>query len=677
MDEMRLEYFLDKFHSDKTSGKDPVVTELCRDYPELADELARRVGILQRIERMADSIGDDLTAPPEDPQPDPAITVNPFWPVVPGYEILAELGRGGMGVVYKARQTQLHRLVALKMILSGNQARAVELLRFRAEAEALAQLKHPNIVHIHEIGEHAGAPFFSMEFVEGGSLAQTLDGKVMPPQKAAKMVQLLANAIHAAHLLHIVHRDLKPGNILLQPDGTPKISDFGLAKRLDTGEGLTHSGDILGSPAYMAPEQAGGKVRNIGPETDVYSLGAILYTMLTGRPPFLGLTVVDVILHVLSQVPIPPRRLQPLVSPELEAICLKCLEKSPHQRYASAADLADDLDNFLRGKPTHRPSSAWNRLELELYCKNIALAEREWSANQYQRMEALLGACPAKLRGWEWHCLHGLQHGKLVRICDHADVVYSVCFSPDGTMLSSTSDDQTIRVRDSSTGDVRQILTGHTGQIYCTCFSPDSCHLAGASQDLIVRIWDLATGAVVRVLQGHTDVVVGVAFSPDGRLIASASDDQTVRIWDARSGAELRTLYGHMDMVNSVSFSPDSQTLASGSYDGGVRVWNVASGETLFAMSGHSGFVWTVVFSPDGRWLASAGGDRSIHLWDAHTGQNVSVLLGDGAVGKTSIALRFTEDQYANAAATRAMAAHWPALVRSNAGALCLLPRCI
>jgi serine/threonine protein kinase len=390
MDEIRLEYFLDKFHSDKTSGKDPVVTELCRDYPELADELARRIGVLQRFEKMADSIGDDLTAPAEVPQPDSAITANPFrpvgpvWPVVPGYEILAELGRGGMGVVYKARQTHLHRLVALKMILSGNQARAVELMRFRAEAEALAQLKHPNIVHIHEIGENAGAPFFSMEFVEGGSLAQTLDGKVMPPQKAAKMVQLLANAIHAAHLLQIVHRDLKPENILLQPDGTPKISDFGLAKRLDTGEGLTHSGDILGSPAYMAPEQAGGKVRNIGPETDVYSLGAILYTMLTGRPPFLGLTVVDVILHVLSQVPIPPRRLQPLVSPELEAICLKCLEKAPHQRYASAAELADDLENFLHGKPTHRPSSAWNRLELELYCKNIALAEREWSSNQYQ-----------------------------------------------------------------------------------------------------------------------------------------------------------------------------------------------------------------------------------------------------------------------------------------------------
>jgi serine/threonine-protein kinase len=268
---------------------------------------------------------------------------------VAGYTLLEELGRGGMGVVYKARQTRLNRLVALKMILAGGHAGKAELARFRTEAEAVAQLQHPNIVQIFEIGEHDGLPFFSLEFAEGGSLNKHLNGAPCAPRRAAQMVQELARAVDAAHQSGIIHRDLKPANVLLTRDGTVKITDFGLAKKLDEA-GQTKSGDILGTPSYMAPEQAAGKPREIGPAADIYALGAILYELLTGRPPFQATTPLDTLLQVLDREPVPVRLLNPGVPRDLETICLKCLEKAPPRRYASAAALAADLDHFLKGE---------------------------------------------------------------------------------------------------------------------------------------------------------------------------------------------------------------------------------------------------------------------------------------------------------------------------------------
>jgi serine/threonine-protein kinase len=289
---------------------------------------------------------------------------------VGGYEILEILGRGAMGVVYKARQPGLNRIVALKMILSAEHASHRELARFRIEAEAIAQLQHPNIVQIYEVGDEDGRPFFSLEYVEGGSLQKMIAGTPQPSREAAQLVETLARAVCFAHQRGIVHRDLKPANILLVSGGVvsgewsgatthhspltthqPKITDFGLAKRLEQASGQTHTGNILGTPNYMAPEQAEGKVHEVGPLSDVYALGAILYELLTGRPPFQAASLLDTLHQVRTQEPVAPTHLQPRISRDLQTICLKCLEKQPARRYASAGELAEDLRRYLAGEP--------------------------------------------------------------------------------------------------------------------------------------------------------------------------------------------------------------------------------------------------------------------------------------------------------------------------------------
>jgi serine/threonine protein kinase len=315
-------------------------------------------------------------------------------PVVPGYEIIEEIGRGGMGVVYRARQLGLKRTVALKMVLTGYHAEPKNLARLRAEAATLARLQHPNIVQVYDVGEVEGRPYFVFEFVAGGSLAQHLQGKPQPIRAAAQLVETLARAVEAAHANGIIHRDLKPANILLQTDAgegmtdkkngvlsnsrfilhpspfnLPKITDFGLAKCVGGEEeglrlqGLTVTGDRLGTPNYMAPEQAMISGQSVGPTADVYSLGAILYELLTGRPPFTGETPLTTVLQVLHNEPVPVTRLQPNVPPDLETICLKCLRKEPRQRYGSALELADDIGRFLRDEPIcGRPVAAAEKL---------------------------------------------------------------------------------------------------------------------------------------------------------------------------------------------------------------------------------------------------------------------------------------------------------------------------
>jgi ABC-type amino acid transport substrate-binding protein len=313
--------------------------------------------------------------------PVPLSQTQPAWeisgrgpPLVDGYEIVGELGRGGMGVVYKARQLSLGRFVALKMILAGAHASPQELARFRREAEAAALLQHPNIVQIHEIGEQDGCPYFSLEFVDGGNLAQRVRGTPQPPAWAARLVETLARAVHVAHQHGIIHRDLKPANVLLTSDSVAKITDFGLAKRLEGETGHTRTGAILGTPSYMAPEQAGGKPQAVGPPADIYALGAILYDLLTGRPPFRTDTPVETLLEVLEREPERPRSLNPTLPRDLETICLKALAKEPRKRYASALDLADDLDRFLNGLPIQARQA--NRLErLWRWCRrNPAVA---------------------------------------------------------------------------------------------------------------------------------------------------------------------------------------------------------------------------------------------------------------------------------------------------------------
>jgi tetratricopeptide (TPR) repeat protein len=315
------------------------------------------------------------------PYSGPEMVPDTFFAEVPGHEILGVLGRGGMGVVYKARQLSLNRTVAVKKILAGDDASPAELARFRHEAEAAACLQHPNIVQIHEVGQQDGRPYLVLEYVDGGSLAEQLAGTPQPARAAAQLVETLARAMHFAHEHGIVHRDLKPANVMLArgtgglpvlPDGqagclshdlVPKITDFGLAKRLDGGPGLTASGAIVGTPSYMAPEQAAGKGKEVGPAADVYALGGILYECLTGRPPFKAQTPLDTVLQVLADDPVPPARFQPKMPRDLETICLKCLQKQPRQRYGSARELAEDLRRFEAGEPIRaRPAGPLEQL---------------------------------------------------------------------------------------------------------------------------------------------------------------------------------------------------------------------------------------------------------------------------------------------------------------------------
>jgi serine/threonine-protein kinase len=332
--------------------------------PELEPEYRRLEALARAIEVDSPSnwtvseVGPTLTDPNDQECPQPV----PFG----SYLLLEKIGKGGMGVVYKARQTGLNRLVALKMILAGAHAGPEELDRFHREAEAIARLRHPNVIQIHDCGVHEGQAYFSMELVEGGTLARRLAGQPLPPAEAAELAQTLARAVQAAHEQQIIHRDLKPGNILLDSDGSVRITDFGLAKLLDADSAQTQSEAILGTPSYMAPEQARGDVKTIGPGTDVYALGAVLYEMLAGRPPFKGATRLETLDQVRTAEPAPPSRWQRGVPRDLEAVCLKCLEKNPADRYPSAAAFAEDLGRWMHGestvaRPQRWPGRIWRR----------------------------------------------------------------------------------------------------------------------------------------------------------------------------------------------------------------------------------------------------------------------------------------------------------------------------
>ncbi len=347
--------------------------EACKDCPELLNKVRDGLRRLRALELEVDSLfptKGSATAPAEPP--------DSRTPEIPGYDVEAVLGRGGMGIVYKARHLRLNRAVALKMMQAGAYAGAHDRARFEREAEVVASLHHPNIVAVHDVGEHEGCPFFTMELLEGGSLAQALLGAPQPARQSAALVLTLAEAVQVAQQAGIVHRDLKPGNILLTAEGMPKIADFGLARHFKSEAALTLSGTPIGTPSYMAPEQVIGNSGAIGPATDIYALGALLYEMLTGRPPFRGETASETERQVLNHEPVSPARLNPKVPRDLETICLKCLNKEPARRYASAAALADDLRRFGEGRP--------------ILARPVGLIERIWRWCRRNPTEAALVA---------------------------------------------------------------------------------------------------------------------------------------------------------------------------------------------------------------------------------------------------------------------------------------------
>ncbi len=345
---------------DEISDSGCTPEQVCAACPELLPEVRRRW--LQMCAVKADLYA-LFPTPGSDAGPGAGTSVP--WhtgeelPQISGYEVEALLGRGGMGLVYKARHLRLNRFVALKMLITGAYAGPHERARFQREAEAVASLRHAHIVQVHDVGDHEGWPYFTMELHEGGSLAQALAGTPQSAPKSAALVATLAEAMQVAHRGGIVHRDLKPANILLTAEGTPKVADFGLARHFDGEPALTLSSARIGTPSYMAPEQFIGKAGTIGPAADMYALGVLLYEMLTGRPPFRGETASETERQVLNDEPVAPSRLNPKVPRDLETICLKCLSKEPQRRYASAAALADDLKRYGEGRPIEARPVGW------------------------------------------------------------------------------------------------------------------------------------------------------------------------------------------------------------------------------------------------------------------------------------------------------------------------------
>ncbi len=359
------------------AGATPDVEAVLRDNAEVADELRGLWAAMLVADCVAASAVSSIAAVDGQSNHDLDHPTTPFGSLgdrlhrtggeaeavtLGDYELIAELGRGGMGVVYQARQTSLGRTVALKMILRGMTPSAADLARFRTEAESAARLDHPSIVPIYDVGEYQGQPFFTMKYVAGTTLAQRLAEGPLPPREAAALLAPICRAIHYAHERGVLHRDLKPSNILIDAEGRPHVSDFGLAKRVEGEDRVTQTGAVLGTPSYMAPEQAAGTRGRLGPASDVYSLGTILYQMLTGRPPFQSASPVETVLMVLEQEPLPPRLLNPRADRELEMVALKCLQKPPELRYDTAGKLADDLEAYLADEPTAARSGIFSQV---------------------------------------------------------------------------------------------------------------------------------------------------------------------------------------------------------------------------------------------------------------------------------------------------------------------------
>jgi WD40 repeat protein len=594
----------------------------------------------------------------------PAATTEP--PSIAGYETLKVLGQGGMGVVYLAWQSGLARLVALKTLLSGPGAGRRQRGRFRTEAEAAARLQHPNIIQIYEVGEADGQPFLAMEYAAGGSLSAQLAGKPQPWRKAAALVETLAAAVHHAHQRGIVHRDLKPANILLQradcaartasaTDFIPKIADFGIAKFVYDGVARTCNEAILGTPGYMAPEQAVAGAKSVGPAADIHALGAILYEMLTGRPPFWGAGTPETLEKIRSQEPVSPRQLVANVPLDLETICLKCLRKQPGQRYENALALAEDLRRCSAGEAIRaRPVSSRERIVkwirrhptqtalITVSCLTVLATAVATLGHLYSaRVTALnvaLQKAVEQARESEAEAEHQRaavseleQSGRYVRDIHLADEAWQngqVRRMP--VFLDTWAGDRRgwewYYLRGLYRKDGRSFQ--HSSGVYAVAFSPDGQRLVSGCQDGSVWFWNVATGTATTSREHHPGSVRSVAISRDGKLAASAGDERVVRLWDPGTGQASRLLAGSGGSIRCLAFSPDGKTLASAGTDQTIYLWDLENNGVPRRLPGHAGAVLCLAFSPDGRQLASGGSDRLLRLWDLSTGAEVRCLEG-------------------------------------------------
>jgi WD40 repeat protein len=591
-------------------------------------------------------------------------------PRVEGYLLLGVLGRGGMGVVYRAEQLALKRVVALKMIRGGFVAAPGSRGRFRTEVMAIARLQHPNIVQIFEVGDAEGRPYYALEYVAGGSLADRLNDAPPSPRDAADLMERVARAVHFAHEHGIVHRDLKPGNILLTADGAPKIADFGLAKLLEdepaAGAGLgsvTAAELIQGTPCYMAPEQAspGGPGRQIGAAADVYALGAILYEVLAGRPPFRSQSPLETALQVMHEEPTPPRRFRPDMPRDLETICLKCLRKEPAKRYATALALADDLRRFQAGEPIRaRPVSRAERL--------VRWARRNPAVAALLATLAVVLVAAFIMVTWKWRAAVELaavakeEKGRAdlarreaerlaargfldqaINQGDHGNTDRALHLLAKGLDLAVQGGDEDLEraIRLNLTAWRSQLVRRratlpHDNWVWAVAYSPDGQLCATGSRDRTARLWNTDTGRPVSEPLPHDFPVWSVAFSPDGKsLLTGSGDPQTgkgeLRLWEVPSGKPLGGApLGGGHFAFKTSFSSDGQTVLVLGL-GEVRLWKTNGGPNAAALTPielmHPEGAVTAVFSPDGNTVLTGGADGTARLWDAATGKPVGPPL--------------------------------------------------
>jgi WD40 repeat protein len=651
----------------RRQGKTATPEELCPDDTRLQALLRERLARRQRLHAALDL--PDVARHEEVARP-------ASLPVIDGYEMGELLGRGGMGLVFKAVQKALKRPVALKIVLSGAHAGAEERARFRTEAEAVARLHDPGIVQIYEVGEQAGCPFLALEFVSGGSLAQQLDGTPMPPRRAAQLLLDLARAVQHAHEQGIIHRDLKPANVLLTESGVAKIADFGLAKVLDAEQGQTRTGAVLGSPSYMAPEQAEGKARAIGAATDVYALGAILYELLAGRPPFKAETAMETLLQVQFTDPVSPSRLQPKLPRDLVTICLHCLRKEPRQRYASALALAEDLSCFLEGRPIRArpvgraervlrwcrrkpmlaglsaavvllvgvvaiggPLAAFriagqrDQLRAELWQSSLQEAQAERKSGQVgQRFESLKALSRAaairpslELRNEAITCL-ALPDLRLVRQWTGLPL-FVVGFAFDAQFRRyAQNEGDTIAVR--QVADERLLFSLPSPGAGRLVFSNDGRFLAaeyGASKrGSCCLVWEMDRGQNILDVPCHG----AIGFSPDSRRLAVRQPkDAGLVIFDLESGKEIRR-WAKCPPSHHLVFHPKEPLLAiSTGPERTVEILAEDTGEVVATLS-HPREVGGIAWGDDGRLLAAGMEGGPIYLWDVASRRRRAVLEG-------------------------------------------------